>query len=186
MRKHLLLLLLTLPASVFGQTLECSACRDVRQHPTDFGNHVFNETFVIAQTYGATILNVNATVKNKLGQTAVVYLSRVLEDSGLNLGIPPFFYYQVPYPSPYVQIAVQDAWGTLTTYQVLISSRPLIVGDYEEAQEPAAVESSPPSNIQGTNVGSEPLPGSYTQNSYPYSMYGSWLAPTRERHYALQ
>lgn len=188
MRRHLLVLLLALPASVFAQTIEldCSACRDVRQYPMDFGNHVFNETFVVAHIYGSTILTVTATVKNRLGQTAIVHLSREMEDSGLSLGISPFFYYQVPYPSPFVQIAVQDAWGTLTTYQVLISSQPLIVGDYDVIQDPAPTDSTSASDLQGSSPGSEPLAGSYTSTDYPYSMYGSWLSPTRERHYALQ
>lgn len=145
MRKHTLLCLcmllalpFLLPTQAMGQSLEtyCGACRDVRAHPMDFGNHAFNVVFAQAESDAATLLNATVTVSNSLGQRVPVYLSRVMEETGLSLGISPFFYYQVPFPSPFVQIAVQDPWGTLTTYQVLVTSEYLIVGDLDPILEP--------------------------------------------------
>ena len=116
MRKHtslclciLLALPFLLPTHVLGQSLEtyCGACRDVRAHPMDFGNHAFNVVFAQAESDAGTLLNATVMVSNPLGQRVPVYLSRVMEETGLSLGISPFFYYQVPFPSPFVQIAVQ-------------------------------------------------------------------------------
>lgn len=177
MRKHtslclciLLALPFLLPTNVLGQSLEtyCGACRDVRAHPMDFGNHAFNVVFAQAESDAGTLLNATVMVSNPLGQRVPVYLSRVMEETGLSLGISPFFYYQVPFPSPFVQIAVQDPWGTLTTYQVLATSEYLIVGDLDPILEPEPEPEEPEPTSLDKSSGGLDLLGGYdaTANFY--------------------
>ena len=65
MRRYAFVLALLLPTSLLAQTLTtpCSACRDVREYPMDFGNHAFNEVFVKAEE-NTTILSATVTVRN--------------------------------------------------------------------------------------------------------------------------
>lgn len=124
--------LLLVSISSFAQQAQhpCQACRDVRQFPKDYGNHAFNEVFLTAEEDALPLFSTSVHVVNSQGMYATVHINRILVSSGVMIGFyPGILSYQVPYPSPYVQIFVQDPWGTSTTYVVLADSPPLLVGD---------------------------------------------------------
>ena len=131
----LLLALLTASAALAQhQTLSCIDCRDVREHPYDFGNYAFNvliesldDDFSLFTTYSSS-----AYVWNRQSQFALVSLKDVIEDTGASALIGGFSI-PIRVSSEYVEITVQDQYGRVTRYQVFETSRPLVVGDGTEA-----------------------------------------------------
>ncbi len=130
----LLCLTVAVPALAEHGTLSCAECRDVREHPKDFGNYAFNlliepldDDFSIFTTYSAS-----AYVWNRQGQWALVLLDDVLEDTGASALIGGFSI-PIRISSEFVKIRVQGQFGGETTYQVIETSRPLVVGDNDTA-----------------------------------------------------
>ena len=133
MHRFVLLLLALLTASAAlaqHQTLSCIECRDVREHPYDFGNYAFNmlvepldDDFSIFTTYTAS-----AYVWNRQQQWALVQLQDIIEDTGVSV-----YYGVISFPveksTQFVRITVQDMYGRTTTYEVFETSRALVVGD---------------------------------------------------------
>lgn len=137
MHRLIFLLLAMLAASAAlaqHQTLSCVECRDVREHPNDFGNYAFNlliepldNDFSRFTTYSTS-----AYVWNRQSQFALVSLKDVLEETGASALIGGF---NIPIrlSSEFVEITVQDQYGNTTRYQVFETSRPLVVGDQDTA-----------------------------------------------------
>ncbi len=157
----LILLLIALPATADHQTLICSDCRDVRSHPTDFGNHAFNELiepldndFSMFTTYSTSTY-----IWNRQQQWALVLLEDIIENVGITVtwggvNIP------IQISTDFVRITVQDQYGSTTSYEVIETSMPLSVGNGTATPPPAPAT---PSKPQGTGSGqdvSNPASGS--------------------------
>lgn len=154
----ILLFLMTTAAFAQHQILLCEDCRDVRNHPQDFGNYAFNELiepipdeqFSIFTTYSTT-----SYVWNTNNQYALVHLEDILQQTGgsINLG---FISIPIEYSSPYVRIRVTTQYGDSISYDVMETSRPLVVGDSDVAPPAPPQPSSPPSsNTDSTFSGSK-------------------------------
>ncbi len=157
------LTLMTLPAFAAHQTLSCSDCRDVAEHPMDFGNYAFNtliepldDDFSMFTTYSTS-----AYVWNRNRQFALVMLDDVLEDTGVSVFLGGFTV-PVMVSSEFVQITVQDQYGEVTTYQVIETSRPLVVGSGTTAppvSSPDPVQ-EPTDDLSGANSSTGGIKGS--------------------------
>lgn len=141
----LTLLLIAVPATAEHQTLICADCRDVQEHPTDFGNYAFNtliepldDDFSIFTTYSTSTY-----VWNRQQQWALVLLEDVIENVGISvtwagINIP------VQISSPFTRITVQDQYGKTISYDVVETSSPLVVGDGTVTQPPPPPPPPPP------------------------------------------
>lgn len=143
MSKTLLVLALLLIGSpAIGQvtTLTCDACRSVFDHPNDYGNFVFNETFGDSPslTFGDADM---VRVSNRSGHWAMVDLSFMMSSYGTAVTIVGISQ-QILLPTGLIQVRVQDPRGTMTQYRVFIHSEELLVGIDEPA--PAPPEPPPP------------------------------------------
>ena len=125
-----LLLLLSVPAFAAHQTLICPECRDVQEHPKDYGNYAFNkliepmdDDFSIFTTYSTSTY-----VYNLDQQWALVSLEDVLENTGITAMLLGFNI-PIQISSSKVEITVQDEYGKSTVYRVEETSKPLTVGD---------------------------------------------------------
>lgn len=125
----ILLLVAALPALAQHQSYRCDTCRAVQAYPKDFGNFAYNlliepldDNFSRFSTYSASTY-----VWNLQGQYALVILEDVLEDTGASASVLGFNF-PIQISGDYVQITVQDQYGTITRYQVIETSRPLVVG----------------------------------------------------------
>ena len=147
--------------------------------PQDYGNYAFNEAYLNAQNPDDVlpIFSASAIVVNPQAQYAMVYINRVMDSSGVLIGFNPgVLSYQVPFPSPYVQIFVQDPWGTSTVYAVLANSPPLAVGESFEpldpAPEPDPVQTEPVPDKQSGGLdllgGYDASANFYGGATYPY------------------
>ncbi len=141
MRKLVLsifLLALALPALGQHQVLLCPECRDVTEHPRDYGNHAFNQLiapipddqFGPFSTYATT-----AYVWNTSGEYALVRLEDVLEQLSVVINYQ-LFTLPLQVSSDFVEIFVQSMHGDSMTYQVLETSQPLTVGGRLPEPEP--------------------------------------------------
>jgi hypothetical protein len=140
-----------LPAAAQHQTLICADCRDVQAHPADYGNYAFNrliepleDDFSIFTTYATSTY-----VYNLEQQWALVLLEDVIENTGASAS---FFGITVPIQisSDYVRITVQDQHGASFSYEVIETSKPLVVGDGSTPPPPThpAPAAPPASNVQ--------------------------------------
>ena len=126
----ILILLAALPAAAGHQTLICAECRAVQDHPRDYGNHAFNEliepmddNFSLFTTYSTSTY-----VYNLDGQWALVLLEDVIEDTGVSVTFGGI-HVPVQISSEYVKISVQSQFGDLTVYELMETSKPMVVGD---------------------------------------------------------
>ena len=161
MRSLLLSILLMsagLSAYAQHQTLICGDCRDVREHPVDFGNYAFNmliepleDDFSIFTTYSTSTY-----VWNRDHQWALVSLVDIVEHTGVNVHYG-FISFPVEKSTEFVRISVQDMFGERTTYEVFETSRPLVVGSGTTApplpaQDPSSTFSGSKSSASGEEV----------------------------------
>ena len=170
-----LLMLTGSMASADMRQIECGACRDVYQHPTDFGNFAFNLVFgdqpLLTMADGSQV-----KIWNPAGQWAIVDLNFVLQYEGLSFSIV-FLTINLIAPTGTIQIQVQDPKGQMTEYEVFASSSDLIVG---EGSLEATTETASPESEDSTLSYSSGGVGSSTGSgggSYNTSYYWYWSSP---------
>ena len=130
MGKVLFLGLLISASSVMAADLthvSCMQCRDVYQHPEDYGNFAYNSVFGDDATVSIADGDI-MKVEGPNGQWAVVDLNFVLEQTGLSLNIT-FLSYAVSLPNGQIQMVTQDPRGKVTVRYAFILSPDLKVGD---------------------------------------------------------
>jgi hypothetical protein len=138
-----LLLTVGLPAYAAHQQLICADCRDVREHPRDYGNYAYNmliepldDDFSIFRTYSTSTY-----VWSPDKQWALVSLVDIIENTGVSLHYG-FISFPVEKSTEFVRITVQDMFGEKMTYEVFETSRPLVVGSTTTAPPPSPPPSS--------------------------------------------
>ena len=127
-----------LPAFGQHQVLLCPDCRDVSAHPSDYGNHAFNQLIapIPDEQFGPfTTYSTTTYVWNTNGEYALVRLKDVMEQLSIVIN-----YQLVSLPvqvsSDFVEIHVQSMHGVSTVYEILETSQPLTVGGRLPAPDP--------------------------------------------------
>ena len=136
-----IIILLCAPAAFAQQTLHCLECREVSEHPMDYGNYAFNEIIApIPDTDFSpfTVYSETARVWSKDYRWAIVGLRSVTEDTGINIFGSPIGF-SIRLATGFTEITVQDQYGNTMSYEVFEQSMPLSVGN-ESGSPPAAVE----------------------------------------------
>ncbi len=168
------LLIFTLPAMAGHQLLICADCRDVREHPSDFGNYAFNsliaplsDDFSIFTTYSTSTY-----VWNRQDQWALVLLEDVIADTGASVSFAGITI-PVQISSEFTKITVQDQYGKMIVYEVLETSNPLSVGDGTVSAPSTPAPPPPPPEASALPSGG---PGGYStpccQDGAFYWYYG--------------
>jgi len=129
MRNLLFLIALMTSGGAMSEVTEfdCQPCRDVYEHPEDYGNFAFNLVFGENATLDLTQGN-RLRITNPQQQWAEVDLNFILETYGISISIF-FITYNITAPNGMVQIVVQDPSGKQTIRSVFADSKDLVVGD---------------------------------------------------------
>lgn len=114
--------------------VSCSQCRDVYQHPEDYGNFAYNSVFGSNPTLSFTDGDIVRVIAPN-GQWAIVDLNFVLEPLGLSVNIV-ILNYAIAVPNGRIQMVIQDPRGDITTREVYALSPDLMVGDGTVTQPP--------------------------------------------------
>jgi hypothetical protein len=106
--------------------VRCGQCRDVYEHPQDYGNFAYNQVFGSNPTLSFAQGDIMKVVSPS-GQWAVVDLNFVSNQTGLSFSIY-FLYYSLAVPNGRIQMVVQDPKGNITEFQAYALSPDLEVG----------------------------------------------------------
>jgi len=131
----------------------CAQCRDVYEHPGDYGNHAYNQVFGRNPTLSFVQGDLMRIVAPS-GQWAVVDLNFIFQATGLSLNLA-IVSYAYSIPTGKVQMVVQDPRGGISEFQAFAASPDLLVGD--GAYSPPAPDPEP-----------EPEPEPATNQAVPY------------------